>query len=320
MNWFRENRWLGTFLIVFGICTLIALYLLFSARSAFEEASARFNDAALERNRLEHLNPFPNEANFRQLKKHIENYGAGLKKLKEELKAQVLPVTPMAPNEFQSHLRQAMTAVADKARVNRVKLPENFQLGFDEFTTALPNTATAPLLGQELAQIEVLMNILIDAKVDALTVFKRMPLAEEKGVAATPTPVRGRRPAVAAATGPKMLERAIVDLTFTSSPSAARKVLNQIATANQQFYVVRLLHVHNEQEKGPPREQAGGAGGGGASAPNAFAAPTATPSTAPSAAVPGATPKPPPSASIKFIVGNEHIDVSARIEIVRFDF
>jgi hypothetical protein len=315
MNWFRENRWLGTFLIVFGVCTLIALYLLFSARSAFEEASARFNDATLERNRLEHLNPFPNEANFRQLKKHIENYGAALKKLKEELKAQVLPVTPMAPNEFQSHLRQAMTATADKARVNRVKLPENFQLGFDEFTTALPNTAAAPLLGQELAQIEALMNILIDAKVDALTVFKRMPLAEEKGAAATPTPVPGRRPAAAAAaTGPKMLERAIVDLTFTSSPSAARKVLNQIATSNQQFCVVRLLHVHNEQEKGPPREQTAGVGGEG-NAPNAFGATTAA-----AGAVPGATPKPTPSAAIKFIVGNEHIDVSARIEIVRFDF
>ena len=99
----------------------------------------------------------------------------------------------MAPNEFQSHLREAMTATAEKARANRVKLPENFQLGFDEFTTALPNTEVAPLLGQELAQVELLVDFLIDARVDALTAFKRMPLPEEKG-AATPTPAPGAWP------------------------------------------------------------------------------------------------------------------------------
>ncbi len=322
MNWFRENRWLGTFLIVFAICTLIAIYFLFSSKSAFEEASARFNDAAAERTRLEHLNPFPNEANFRQMKKHIENYGLALKKLKEELKTQVLPVTPMAPNEFQSHLRQAMASTADKARANRVKLPENFQLGFDEFTTALPNTAAAPSLGQELAQIEVLMNILIDARVDALTAFKRMPLPEEKNAAAaTPTPIPRRRTAASAPIGPKMLEQAVVDLTFTSSPSAARKVLNLIASSNQQFYIVRLLHVHNEQEKGPPREQPGAGGGsnGAAETRSTDSGQANSASTGPATGT-VAGPKPTPSAAIKFIVGNEHIDVSARIEIAGFDF
>jgi hypothetical protein len=310
MNWFRENRWLGTFLIVFGVCTLVALYFLFSARSAFEEASARFNDAAAERTRLEHLHPFPNEPNFRQMKKYLADYDANLKKLKEELKSEVLQEKPMVPSEFQSHLREAMTATADKARANQVKLPDNFQLGFEEFTAALPNTAAAPLLGQELAQIEALVDILIDARVDAITAFTRMPLPEEKGAVATPTPTPRRRGPANSPTGPKMLERAIVDLTFSSSPSAARKVLNQIASSNRQFYIVRLLQVHNQQEKGPAREQPGGAAGETRSTGSGQA----------NLASAGATPKPTPSGAIKFIVGNEHIDVSARIEIVRFEF
>ena len=91
----------------------------------------------------------------------------------------------MAPNEFQSHLRQAMTAVAERARANKVKLPENFFLGFDEFASALPNTAVAPLLGQQLAQIELLLNILIDARVD-VTAFRRTPLPEEHPTSAAP--------------------------------------------------------------------------------------------------------------------------------------
>ena len=293
MNWFRENRWLGTFVIVLAIATLFALYFLFRAKGAFEESSARFHDAAAERNRLEHLNPFPSEANYRKMKGYLADYRVALNKLEEELKTQMLPVTPFAPNEFQSRLRQAMIETAEKARANRVKLPDNFRLGFDEFTTALPNTAAAPLLGQELAQVELLMNFVIDAHVDALTALKRAPLPEEKS--ATPAAAPGRKPASQAATGPKMLERGIVDLTFTSSPSAARKVLNQIASTSQQFYIIRTLHVRNEHEKGPPREaaEAGGA---------------------------AAAPKPTPSAAIKFIVGNEHIETSARIEMVRFTF
>jgi hypothetical protein len=297
MNWFRENRWLGTFVIVLAIATLLALYFLLRAKGAFEEASARFKDAAAERNRLEHLNPFPSEANYRKMKGYLADYRAALNELKEEVKTQMLPVTPLAPNEFQSRLRQGMIETAEKARANRVKLPDNFHLGFDEFTAALPNTAAAPLLGQELAQIELLINYLIDARVDAVTALKRTPLPEEKSAVAgaTPTIAPGRKPATPVATGSKMLERRIVDLTFTSSPSVARRVLNQIASTSQQFYIIRTLHVRNEHEKGPPREaaEAGGA---------------------------AAAPKSAPSAAIKFIVGNEHIDTSARIEMVRFTF
>ena len=44
-------------------------------------------------------------------------------------------------------------------------------------------------------------------------------------------------------------------MTFASSPSAARRVINQIASASQQFYIIRTLHVLNEKEKGPPRAE-----------------------------------------------------------------
>ena len=167
MNWYRENRWLGNFLIAFAVTALLALFFLFRARSGFTEASAQFNEAATERNRLEHLNPFPNEGNFRKTRTALDDYSATLTKLKAELRAQVLPVEPIAPNEFQSRLRLVTIATLDRARANNVKLPDKFQLGFDEFAMALPDTAVAPLLGQELSQIQMLINVLLDAKVDS---------------------------------------------------------------------------------------------------------------------------------------------------------
>ena len=289
MNWYRENRWLGNFLIAFAVTALVALWFLFRARSGFTEASAQFNEAATERNRLEHLNPFPNEGNFRKTRTALDDYSATLTKLKAELRAQVLPVEPIAPNEFQSRLRRAIVNTTEKARANRVKLPENFHLGFDEFRTTLPTTAAAPLLGQELAQVELLFGILIDARVDAIAAVKRTTPPAEATAAPTPPPKKPSAPANAA---PPVVERAIVDLTFTASPSAMRKVSNQIASAERQFFIVRTLYVRNQQLKGPAREQ--------------------------TAATAGTTP--PPTSAIKFIVGNEHVEITARIEIVRFAF
>ena len=297
MNWFRENRWLGTFIIVFGLSVLVALIFLFSAKSGFETATGQFNDATAERTRLEHLQPFPNEANFQKMKRDIASYGEALNKQKEELKTQMLPVVPLAPNEFQSRLRQAMNETAEKARANKVKLPENFHLGFDEYTAALPDTTAAPMLGQELAQIQLLMGMLTDARIDSVTSLKRTPIPEEKPVVVLSP--NGVRRVTQSETGPKMLERSVIEVVFTSSPSAARKVLNEIASATQQFFIIRTLHVRNEQEKGPARETAGAA----------------------NAAAGAAAPAPPPATSaLKFIVGNEHVEVAAHIEIVRFTF
>src|SRR5438132_7714660 len=297
MNWFQQNHWLGTFLVVFGICTLLGLFFLFSGKSGFEEANVRFNDAAVERGRLERVDPFPTDDNYRKMKVHLENYRTALDTFKETLKTHVVSTAPLAPNAFQSRLRQAMLAISDKARANKVKLADNFHLGFDEFTAALPDTVAAPLLGQQLEQAELLMNILIDARVDSVTAFQRRSLPEEHGAAtaAIPAPAVGRKPAAAATTRPKLVERGIVDVTFMSSPFVARKVLNQIASSNQQLYIIRTLHVRNEQEKGPRRESTEA----GASTP---------------------APKPTPSGAIKFIVGDEHIEMSARIETIRLTF
>src|ERR1700693_508704 len=289
MNWYRENRWLGNFVIAFAVSLLPAFWFLFYAKGQFAEACARFNEVATERTRLEHLNPFPNEDNFRKTQAALTNYGATLNKTKEELKTQTVPLAPLAPNEFQSRLRRAIVNVTERARSNRVKLPENFNLGFEEFTGALPDAAASPLLGQQLNQAELLVNILIDNRVDAITIVTRPTAPAEPAAAASPAARK------ASTESPKVVEWAVVDLAFMASPSALRKVLNQIASSDRQFFIVRTLHVRNEQQKGPPREQG-----------------AASNATAPAAATPhGAT---------KFIVGNERVETAVSVELIRFTF
>ena len=289
MKWYRENRWLGNFLIAFAVGLVLALWFLFHAKGEFAEASAQFSEVAAERARLEHVNPFPSEQNFQKMQAALDNYGAALNKTKDDLKKQVVPLAPLAPNEFQSHLRQAIVNASERARTNRVKLPENFHLGFDEFTAALPDTAVSPFLSQQLKQVELMMNILIDNKVDAIIDLKRPT--------ATPEPPVAASSAAPKTDARKVVERSVVEIAFTASPTALQKVLNQIASFDRQFFIVRTLHVHNEQPKGPSREQNGAVSG---------------PSAASNAASSGGP--------IRFIVGGEHVEAAASVELVRFTF
>jgi hypothetical protein len=304
MKWFQQNRAFGTLLIVFGICALLAVALLYWRWSAWNDARQGFTEMVAERYRLGSLDPFPNDANYRKLQGYLERYSAALDKFKGQLKSEVAPAPSLAPNEFQSRLRQATIATLDRARVNNVKLPDKFQLGFDEFATIMPNTAVTPLLGQELSQIQMLINILLDAKVDSVTSFRRAPLTEERGASPTPTPPSAGRRVATTKPGstpvPTLIERNVVDVTFKAPPSAARKVVNEIAASTGQFFIIRTLYVHNEKDKGPPHEKT--------------ASPTPTPTAQASPGQPGA------GAALNFIVGNEHIEVSATIEMLRFTF
>src|SRR5436309_6232518 len=215
MKWFQQNRELGTLLVGCGIGVLLAAALLFWRWSAWSGARQAFDRAAAEQSRLAHLDPFPNDANYRKLQGYLKSYTAALDTFKESLKTEVAPAPPLAPNEFQSRLRQAVVATFDRARTNNVKLPDKFQLGFDEFARAMPDTAVTPLLGQELSQIQMLINILLDAKVDSVTSFLRAPLSQERRASPTPTPSpargRGVAPAKPGATpAPTLITRNIV--------------------------------------------------------------------------------------------------------------
>lgn len=305
MKRFREIRFAS--LIVPGICTVSASWFLFNARGDWNNASTRFNQITAELSRLERLAPYPSEENLRQVKAHADDYEAVVRKLKDELRTRVLPLLRLEPNEFQSHLRVAMTAIAEKARANGVKLPEKFHLGFDEFVAALPNEVAAPLLGQELAQTEWILNTLIEARVDALLSLRRALLPEEHGAASDlPSPIPpAQKTGTAAPMESKVLVGSVVEATFVSTPAAARRVLNQIAGANEQFFIIRLLHIRNEKDKGPLREVAANGAGDARAADSP--APVGAPGT-----------KSPAGPALNFIVGNERIETTATIEMVRF--
>jgi hypothetical protein len=301
MNWFRENPFWSAFIVIAGGALLLAAGFLWWTKGSYEDAMAKYRESAAEQTRLEGGNPYPSAANVGKMKTYLDNYKTALDKLKAELKTRMLTEAPLAPNEFQTRLRQAIIRTTENARNNRVKLPANFFLGFDEFASSLPSPEDAPALGQELSQVQLLLNTIIEARVDAITAFHRIS-HPGTATAAAPTPAATPRTPSKPSPGPKLIEQRTVEFAISASPTAGRRVINQISAANDQFFIIRAIRVKNQKDKGPPRENAG---------------PTA-PIPPPNPAGAGAAPAATPAGPLNFIVGNEHIDLSARVEIVNF--
>ena len=304
MNWFHENRFLGTFLGTLGLATLFSLWFLFHEKGAAAAAHVRLEETVNELTRLRRSTPFPDEENLKKTKAQTESYRNSLLGLEKELKKRMFPRVPLQPNEFQAQLRLAVNDVIDHAATVKVQLPASFNLGFDPYATSLPNLEAAPRLGRQLRAIEWIVNTIIDARVDSLGSLTREPLPEEKRAPETdPAPGRALRQNKVAPAKEKIVDCAPVDLTFSGSPAAVRRVINQIAAAKDQFYITRTLVVKNQVDKGPKR-------GGPEAATQVPPRPAAASAPAAGGREPG----------INFIVGTEHLDVKARIEVVRFNF
>ena len=305
MSWFRENSFWSAFIAVAGGALLLAVGLVWWTKGSYEDAMTKYRESAAEQTRLESGNPYPSAANVGKMKTYLDNYKTALEKLKAELKTRMLTEAPLAPNEFQTRLRQAIIHTAENARNNRVKLPANFFLGFDEFVSSLPSSEDAPALGQELSQVQLLLNTIIEARIDAITAFHRV---SHPGTATgtSPAPAATPRTPSKPLPSPKLIEQHTVEFAISASPAAGRRVFNQISADNEQFFIIRAIYVKNQKDKGPPRETAAGTGAA-IPLPNPVAPAGASPA-------PAATPAGP----LNFIVGNEHIDLSARVELVNF--
>jgi len=302
MNWFQQNRFLGIFIGGLALTTLLSASFLFHVKRGADREQARLETTIVELTRLRRSTPFPSEENFRREETQSDSYHALLLALKNELKTRMFPKRPLLPNEFQAQLRQVSTDLIERARASKVQLPEGFNLGFDEYATSLPNTAAAPCLGRQLRAIEWIANTIVDSHADSLQSLTRSVLPEEEATPA-PTLVKtggGKESKIPEASA-SIVDATSIDVAFSCSPAAARRILNQIAAAKEQAYVIRTLQIRNHAGKGPQRGD------------TEKLAPAAAVATPPARAA-GATKE----QGISFIVGTEHLNVAARIEVLRF--
>jgi hypothetical protein len=308
MNWVRENRFLTGFFAVMLVALGVLGWLLTSAKARYEEASTAYDEKAQELNRLQGLNPFPNAQNLKAMEAQKAEASTAIAGLQTKLATKSFPFEPMTPEQFQDKLRASVTAVVAKAAEARMRLPEKFYLGFDRYETEPPDEALAVPLGHQLKAIEWVITQLIENRAIELRSLTRDELPNERGAKTRPetadAPAKGGK-------GEKGSKTSVAkhgfEVVILIEQNPFSNFLNTVVSAQApQLYVPRLVVVRNEKDKGPPKGQPAGVA----------AFPTSgTPGAPPDAAQAAAAAAAPASS---YIVGEEKIEVTLRLEIVDF--
>lgn len=319
MNWVRNNRFLAGFLAVVIVVGGVLTYLLIASLSHYSEVSTQYDSQVAELKRLQGLPLFPNDANLKKYEEVRKDYQVAVNDLQGKLAAlePAPPATPLTPLQFQDRLRQVVEETVSHAQAAGVGLPEGFYLGFEQYRGAPPDTAATALLTSNLTAIQNLVDLLINQHIEKITSIKRTPLPQESGLSAAPTPAAGKPgPANAAANTAPLVSKYPVEIAFTTLPSSFRESLNKI-TADKTLYIVRALQVKNQMDKGPSRNE--GVVPGAPAAAGAAPAPGTAPAAAGSGVDANGVPVPalptnaPPP--LRYVVGQERLDVTARIEL-----
>lgn len=332
MSWIKENKFLAGFTAVTVVGAGALGFLTFQAKSAYDAATATYEEKSSELSRLQGAQPFPSAANVKTLEEQRKESQEAINALQERLAKVELPVEQVAPFQFQDILRQTVDSVAKRATDAGVELPPNFSLGFDRYLAEPPRPEAAGPLARQLKAIEAVVINVINSRASSITALDREELPEEKGGSREPQPAKGSKPGSKATEDKPLVEKYPFQITFLSNQGSMMQVLNSVVNSDKQFYIPRLITVKNEKETGPSRAETSPALMPAAPAAPADPAAGVDPTTVsdPTLPVPEATPGQDPAAAgvagmfaapvntSPYIVGEEKAEVTIRIEIVDF--
>lgn len=322
MNWFKQNKFLATLLVVTLVVGGVLAFLMLSAQGTYAETEQRYDELSSELSRLQTAAPFPNAENLKKMEALRQEHQAAIMTLQKDLAAAEIPLEPLTPEQFQDLLDKTVKRVTAKAMEQGVELPKDrFYMGFDKYERDIPRAEAAAPLGRMLKAMEFVVMQLLENRVTQLTEIKREPLPEE-GVAPSGAASSGReRESGSGRPGrdepaEDAVKRHPFDIAFVAPEAKFHSFVNAIVTSKTQFLIPKSLTIKNEKEQGPSRidPNAGRPPPPPPPDPNLPPTPPPDPNAPPQPPVP-AVPVAVPS---KYIVGDEKLQVAMKIEVVDF--
>lgn len=324
-------------LLIAGVSVLLGVggcgYFLYQSQTANAEAFESLRTVSDRLTKIQSVTPTPSKDNLEALKAQRELASKALDQLRTNLKALDLPAAPLKPPEFQKVLNEKSQSITKLAEVNGVTMPSNFYFAFNNYTQTVPKDEATPHLGRQLHVAELICKLLIQSVPAELRLFERSELELEKDPSATakeePSAKEKEKQKDKAKDGekgkakppaPPTFESSFFSLRFVTRPGPLREFLNALASEKSCILVTRSLKIENEKQKGPPKrgpEDLLPPGSPGA------ANPAASP-LSPAVPIPSLDPLAGPSGSTssaeisQFIVGDEKIEVSLRVEFISF--
>jgi hypothetical protein len=258
MNWFKENPILTAILAILLAGAGAMTYFAIDAWAQYDAAVVNYNTQvknveAIKKKfyllQIELNDPIKRKDFVNQIEEVTNQYKEALDAFRVSLSKMEVPLEPITPQEFQDNLRNAVNNIRAKAQEKKVKLPDKFYLGFEDFQSQLPTPEAAPILNREFKTIQKLVNQLVDLKVDSIDLLERKQPTPQ--AAPTPSPAQGKKPADLAPVSPK-IGVSYLTLTFTSSLEKCRYAINEIPKSKE-FLIVRNLTIENTKPAPPSR-------------------------------------------------------------------
>jgi hypothetical protein len=328
MDWIKQNKFLSSFLLVLLIAGGALGFLAFSAMGKYNTAYADYQAKASELNQLQTQQPYPEDANVKKMQEVQKAHQAAIESLHKDLfKAQLPLKKDLSPEKFQDNLRDAVRRVQGKAAERGgIEMPADFYLGFNAYQGVPPKQEAAAPLGRMLDSMELAINMLLESQIIKLDSIKHDPLPEEGAApspSSSPTPANQRDRDKDKDKSSGLVQRRGFEIQFESTEASFQNFLQALISSKQQFFIPVWISIASSMEKTPSKSETADISGGG----NTTAAVAPVPADPSGGAVaqpqpPVAPPQPVPAAASgkerAFVVGNETLKVTMRIEVVEF--
>lgn len=240
MNWIKSNSFVAG---LAGITALICGILFFLSSkwgTRYDEAKVSFDQSHELVATSEKLALYPDDALSAAKRKALVDYRQSIEDLRNLFEPYRTGKTiNVSPQVFTDRLKSAHQEVAAAFEKADCVLPENFFLGFEEYSNQLARSESTGTLLLQLDGIKHALMGLAEARPNELLKVYREAVAEENGDSYQPAPN-------------DIARYFPVEIAFRGSESSVRDFLNSLGSKESHYYIVRCLKIQNELDT-PPR-------------------------------------------------------------------
>ena len=272
MDWIRQNRFLSGYLAVVIVGVLGLGFWVFKGWGAFKEAREKWETDNNRLTSLERKQLYPNNENLEEKKRQVQSFAKAVGELQDTLTSGQRELKPtLNEQQFREILNGSKEAVAAVAAQSKLKIPEDFFLGFEAYTQGKAiNPLAIPLLEWKVDAIKQFVALAAESGVAELISVERVEFAkEDRGWApeeeggskpkSSKTSGKGSRQAKAPsgdnplATADKVMETYRFTARVRGSYPSIQALLNAVSNDETFFFWIRDLRIENNVKTSPRR-------------------------------------------------------------------
>jgi hypothetical protein len=235
MPWIKKNLTL----VLGGLVGLVLLggsaFFLFAQSTRETTVNAELEEKRAEWNRLNSLNPYPDEKNIKAVRDEAAKVEKLTGALRESIKSpSVQPVTDTF--SLKLLIETTISDLKKEAEAAGVNVPDRYAFTFQKLRE-MPQFESngIPKLAEQVAQISLLCRVLFDAKVHSLDQLRRPAILRDEGGS---TDYLTKK----AVTNRNLIVRAPYDLSFRSFSSELAGVLRGFASL-QEVVAIKTINI-----------------------------------------------------------------------------